>query len=123
MHHTRLLAAFAAAMPMMGLDRVRRRRRCGPDLHRVSAQRYRGQLDKAADRTIATARQRPGGGAAPLVAVRDVQRRAYWDFGLRSVPREYAARVLRERLDAGGHRLAVVRDPDAPTGPDGSTAA
>lgn len=111
--HTRLLAAFAAVLPMLALDRARHGRRCGPDLHRVSAHRYRGQLDKAADRTIDTARRRPGAGALPVVAVRDVQRRAYWDFGLRSVPREYAARVLRERLDAAGHRLAVIGDAEA----------
>ncbi|QMU71196.1 hypothetical protein [Streptacidiphilus sp. P02-A3a] len=114
--HTRLLTAFAAVLPVMALGRVRRGRRCGPELHRVSAHRYRGQLDKAADRAIAHARRRPGAGTVPVVAVREVQRRAYWDFGLRSVPREYAARVLRERLDAAGHRLAVVGDPDTADG-------
>ena len=103
---TRLPTALALLTllltPVPALDRARRRRRCGPDHHRVSAHRYRSQLVSAADRTIADARRGPAPGAGRVVTVRDVQRRAYRDFGLRSVPEEYAGRVLRERLAAHG---------------------
>ncbi|MBC3839458.1 hypothetical protein GXW82_02255 [Streptacidiphilus sp. 4-A2] len=109
---TALLAVVV--LPRTGVVEKHGSRRRGQDYCRISAQRYRQDLVRAADRAIATARRSAAHSPdlPALVTVLDVQRRAHRDFGLRSVPREYAAEVLCERLYLDERWLGLVSDAD-----------
>ena len=111
---TRLLVAFVVllVLPTMIVEEFHARRLRGRGASGFPTWWHHRQLAKAADRAIAAALSTASPGELVLVTVEDVQWRAYRDFGLGSVPRHYAAEVLRERLNRHRGRLDIVSDLD-----------